>query len=85
MRIAKYCDRGFHLLEPSGFDGDFNALMAQEETPQYRVEHEYYVDDEGEIRFVTKEFFRTLPRNMDTFQLQEKFLSMVCPELLQYR
>jgi hypothetical protein len=71
-------------LEPIGFDGNFNSLMAQEETPLYRVEHEHYVDEEGEIQYVTKEFRRTIPRNVDTFQLQERFLAMVCPELLQY-
>jgi hypothetical protein len=46
-RITKYCNRGFNLLEPIDFDGDFDSLMAQEEIPLYRVEHQQYIDDDG--------------------------------------
>ncbi|CAF1021953.1 unnamed protein product [Rotaria magnacalcarata] len=83
-RIAKYCNRGFYHLEPIRFDGDFNSSMAQEEIPLYRVEHLQYIDDDGEIRHATKEFHRSLVDNIDTFRLQEKFMHMVCPQLLQY-
>jgi hypothetical protein len=84
-RIARYCNRGFDLLQPVGFDGDFDLLMAEEEIPWYRVEHQEYTDDDGEIHIVTKEFRRPFARNIDTFRLQEKFMGMVCPQLLQYK
>ncbi len=84
-RIAKYCNRGFSLLEPIGFDGDFDSLMAQEEIPLYRVEHQQYIDDDGEIQIATKEFRRSFLNNIDTFRLQEKFMHMVCSQLLQYK
>jgi hypothetical protein len=84
-RIAKYCNRGFDLLVPINFDGDFESMVAQEETPLYRVEHQQYIDDDGEIKIATKEFYRVSARNVDTFRLQEKFMSMVCPQLLQYK
>lgn len=83
-RLAKYCNRGFNLLEPIEFDGDFDSLMIQEEVPLYRVEHQQYIDDDGEIQFATKEFHRSFLNNVDTFRLQEKFMCMVCPQLLQY-
>lgn len=83
-RIAKYCKRGFNLLVPVDFDGDFESMMAQEETPIYHVEHQQYIDDDGEIHIETKEFYRVFARNIDTFRLQEKFMSIVCPQLLQY-
>ncbi|CAF1611904.1 unnamed protein product [Rotaria magnacalcarata] len=57
-RIEKYCKKGFHLLEPIGFDGDFNVLMAQEEIPIYYVEQQQYIDDDGEIQIATKEYHR---------------------------
>ena len=84
-RIAKYYNRGFDLLVPIDFDGDFESMMAQEETPLYRVEHQQYIDDDGEIQIATKEFYRVSAHNVDTFRLQEKFMSMVCPQLLQYK
>ncbi len=84
-RIAKYCNRGVDLLVPINFDGNFESMMAQEETPLYRVEHQQYIDDDGEIEIATKEFYRVSARNVDTFRLQEKFMSMVCPQLLQYK
>jgi len=83
-RITKYCNRGFNLLEPVDFDGDFDALLAQEEIPLYRVEHHQYIDDDGEIQLATKEFHRSFINNVDTFRLQEKFINMVCLQLLQY-
>jgi hypothetical protein len=84
-RIEKYCNRGFKFLQPIDFDGDFDSLMAQEEIPLYRVEHEQYIDDDGEIRIATKEFRRGFLNNIDTFRLQEKFMHMVCPQLLEYK
>ncbi|CAF4522442.1 unnamed protein product [Rotaria socialis] len=83
-RIAKYCNRGFNLLETVNFDGEFDSLMEQEEIPLYRVEHLTYIDDDGEIQFATKKFHRSFINNVDTFRLQEKFMHMVCPQLLQY-
>lgn len=83
-RIAKYCNRGFDLLQPVDFDGDFDSLMAQEEIPFYRVERDQYINDDGETQVVTREFRREFIDNVDTFQLQEKFISIVCPELLHH-
>ncbi|CAF2050749.1 unnamed protein product [Rotaria magnacalcarata] len=83
-RIAKYCNRGFNLLETVNFDGEFDSLMEQEEIPLYRVEHVTYIDNDGEIQFATKEFHRSFINNVDTLRLQEKFMHMVCPQLLQY-
>ncbi|CAF2060453.1 unnamed protein product [Rotaria magnacalcarata] len=83
-RIAKYCSRGFYHLEPIGFDGDFNSLMAQEEIPLYRVENLQYIDDDSKIRHATKEFHQSFADNIDTFRLQEKFIHMVYPQLLQH-
>ncbi|CAF3439191.1 unnamed protein product, partial [Rotaria socialis] len=83
-RIAKYCNRGFNLLETVNFDGEFDSLMEQEEIPLYRVEHLTYIDDDGEIQFATKEFHRSFINNVDTFRLQEKFMHMVSLQLLQY-
>lgn len=82
--IAKYCSRGFDLLVPIGFDGDFDFLFAQEEIPLYRVEHQRYVNEDDEIQIVTKEFWRPFPRNVDTFRIQEKFIQMVHPQLLYF-
>jgi len=83
-RIAKYCNRGFNLLVPIDFDGDFDSLMAQEEIPLYRIEHVQYIDDDGESHLATKETRRGFIDNVDTFRLQEKFMRIVCPQLLQY-
>ena len=83
-RIQKYCNRGFKFLEPVGFDGNFDVLMAQEEIPLYRVEQHQYIDDNGDIQIAQKEFRRPFLHNIDTFQLQEKFMNMTCPGLLQY-
>ncbi len=84
-RIAKYCNRGFDLLLPISFDGDLESMLAQEEIPPYRIEHKKYIDDEGEICIATKESYRVFAHNIDTFRLQEKFMSNVCPQLLQYK
>ena len=70
-------------MEPIDFDGDFGSLMTQEEIPLHRVEHQQYIDDDGEVRIATKEYRRGYLHNIDTFRLQEKFLHMVCPELLR--
>ena len=67
------------------FDGDCDFLMAQEEIPLYRIEHQQYIDDDGETRIATREFCRELLENIDTFRLQDKFMRMVCPQLLQYK
>ncbi len=84
-RIAKYCNRGFNLLEPIDFDGDFNSLFEQEDIPLYRIEHQPYIDYNGEIQIATKESSRGFLENIDTFRLQERFMHMVCPQLLQYK
>jgi len=41
---------------PVDFVDDFNSLMTHEETQLYGIEHHQYVDDDGEINDVTKEF-----------------------------
>ena len=84
IRIAEYCNRGCNLLEPIDFDSDFDLLMVQEEIPLYRIEHQPYMDDDCKIQLATKEFHRSFLNNVDTFRLQEKFMDMVCPQLLQY-
>lgn len=78
-RIAKYCARGFYLLEPMNFDGNFDILMEQEEIPLYRSEQRQIIDDEGEVQIVTAEYRRQPQPNIDTFQVQELFISMVNP------
>lgn len=80
-RIAKYCYRGFRLLEAIDFDGHFSLLMAQDEIPLYRVEHQRYIDNDGEVRMVKKEYRRGHLRNIDTFRLQEKFIHIICCQL----
>ena len=81
-RIKKVCDRGFCLLEPTNFDGNFDVLMAQEETPLYRSEQCPYIDDDGELHIATTEYHRMPIDNMDIYQSQEAFIASVCPELL---
>jgi hypothetical protein len=83
-RIAKYCQRGFDLLLPIEFDGDFTSLMAQEDTPIYRIEHDNFMDEDGEIRIITREFVRLPQFNVDTYQVQEAFMHIVAPEFLLY-
>ena len=84
-RIEKYCNRGFDLLQPVGFDGDFDSLMMQDDIPLYRTEYQEYIDDDGETCFATTEFRRSYAYNTDTFRLQEKFIQRVFPQLLQYQ
>lgn len=83
-RIQKYCSRGFKFLEPVNFNGDLDLLMKQEEIPLYMVDQYQYTNEDGEVQTVTQEITRSTPCNTDAFQLQEKFISMVCPELLEY-
>jgi hypothetical protein len=77
-RIAKYCDRGFNLLVPLNFDGDFNTLMQQEEIPRYRVEQRPFFDDDRELQTSITQFWRSPSRNIDTFRLQDAFVNYVC-------
>ncbi|CAF4890471.1 unnamed protein product [Rotaria socialis] len=58
-----------HAEIPINFDGDFELMMAQEETPLYRVEHHQYINDDGAIQIATKEFYRVSAHNVDTFRL----------------
>lgn len=78
-RIAKYCARGFYLLEPIHFDGNFDILMEQNEVPLYRYERREFIDEEGEVQIATTEYWRRSARNIDTFQLQESFIATVYP------
>ena len=57
-RITKYCERGFTLLEPINFDGDFDILMKQADVPMYRAEHRDIIADNDEIQSVTTEYRR---------------------------
>ncbi|CAF0877870.1 unnamed protein product [Adineta ricciae] len=84
-RISKYCNRGFDLLLPIGFDGDLKSMMKQEDIPFYRIESKKYIDDEGEVHTSTTETYRGFMYNVDTFRLQEKFMLNVCPKLLEYK
>lgn len=85
IRIQKYCNRGFKFLEPLDFDGDLDSLMKQEETPLCTVNYYQYIDEDGDVQIATQEITRSTPCNVDTFRLQEKFISLVCPELLEYK
>ena len=84
-RMAKYCERGFTLLEPINFDGDFDILMKQPDVPMYRTECRDIIDDNGEIQNVTIEYRRRPARNIDTFQLQEAFITAVHQETLELK
>jgi len=76
------CNRGFRLLEPIHFDGNFDALMAQEEILPYRSEQCQYIDDDGTIHIAKREYCRMPVDNADIYQLQEAFITSACPELL---
>ena len=56
--------------------------MAQEDTPIYRIEHDNFMDEDGEIRIITREFVRLPQFNVDTYQVQEAFMDIVAPEFL---
>ncbi len=84
-RIAKYYARGFHLLEPINFDGNFDVLMNQTDIPLYRLIHREYIDDEDEVQIATTEYWRRPTPNSDTFKLQGAFMTAVCSETLGYK
>lgn len=75
--IQKYCARGFTLLEPVTFDGDFDELTEQSEIPLHRIERTDYLDDDGELQTAFTEFWRQPSKNIDTFSLQEAFVNEV--------
>lgn len=75
IRIAKYCARGFRLLVPIKFDGDFDYLLEQDEVPLYRWIQQEVLSDDGEIQLATTEFWRQPARNIDVFQVQEDFIT----------
>ena len=85
LRIQKYCNRGFKLIVPLNFDGDFNQLMSQELQPSYSVREFYYIDDDGEMQLATQENYFTHLPIVDTFHVQEEFMSSVCPQLLDFK
>ena len=85
IRIQKYCNRGFKLIVPFNFDGDFDRLMSQELIPLYSVREFYYIDDDGEMQFATQETCLVHLPIVDTFRLQEEFIKSVCPKLLDYK
>ena len=58
--------------------------MAQEEIPIYRIEHDNFMDEDDEIRIITREFVRLPQFNVDTYQVQEAFIDIVAPEFLLY-
>ena len=66
------------------FDNDLDLLMAQEEILLHRVEHLQYIDCDGEIQLSKKEYHQKFLHNVHTFQFQEKFMRIVCSQLLQY-
>ena len=75
IRIEKYSKRGFTLLEPSTFDGNFTLIMKKPSIPLYRVQHRNFIDDDGEIQTETVEYWRQPARNIDTFDIQERFIA----------
>ena len=70
------------MLEPINFDGDFHMLMKQAHVPLYRIEHRDYIDDDGELQSGIAEYWRHPQHNIDTFQVQEAFMTAVCPQTL---
>ncbi|CAF1251657.1 unnamed protein product [Adineta ricciae] len=85
IRIQKYCNRGFKLIVPFNFDGDFNELMSQELIPLYSVREFYYMEDDGEIQFATQETCPVHLPIVDTFRLQDEFIRGICPKLFDYK
>lgn len=83
IRIDKYSKRGFILLEPINFDGDFTKLMKQAVIPLYRVEQQNFIDDDGEIQTGTVEYWRQPARNIDTFAIQEAFITAYCSQSIK--
>ena len=83
-RIQKYCARGFCLLEPHTFDGDFDELTQQCEVPLHRIERKDYLDEDGEPQTAWTEFWRRAPKNIDTFNLQEAFVNQVYTQSEEY-
>ncbi|CAF1687666.1 unnamed protein product, partial [Adineta ricciae] len=77
IRIEKYSKRGFTLLEPTNFDGNFTLIMKKPIIPLYRVEHRNFIDDDGEIQTETVEYWRQPARNVDTFNIQERFIAVL--------
>lgn len=73
-RIAKYSARGFRLLMPTNFDGNFDFLLSQDEVPLYQMMQQENVDHDGETHIITKESWRRPARNVDTYQVQEDFI-----------
>ncbi|CAF1507444.1 unnamed protein product [Adineta ricciae] len=54
IRIDKYNKRGFSLLEPRNFDGNFTHLINQTLTPLYRIEHQEIINDDGEVQSLNR-------------------------------
>jgi hypothetical protein len=59
--------------------------MKQADVPLYRADHYDFLDEYGEERSATTEYWRRHERNIDTFQQQEAFMAAVCAETLQYK
>jgi hypothetical protein len=79
IRVQKYCNRGFDLLEPKLFDNCFANLMKQTEIPIYRIEQYQFVNGDGELQTATREYYRANVENIDMYHLQESFINSICP------
>lgn len=73
-RIAKYSARGFRLLVPLNFDGNFDFLLTQDEVPLYQRMEQGAFNEQGEIQMSITESWRRPARNIDTYQVQEDFI-----------
>lgn len=73
-RMAKYSARGFRLLVPMDFDGNFDLLKSQDEVPLYRQVHKEIINEDGETQMATVEIWRRPERNIDTYQVQQDFI-----------
>jgi hypothetical protein len=49
--------------------------MEQDIIPLYRAEYRNFIDDNGELQTETTEYWRQEARNIDTFEIQEAFIS----------
>ena len=58
--------------------------MGQEEAPVYCIEHDKSIDDDGQVTTTTRELLRLPYVNVDAYQVQESFMKMVAPRLLEY-
>lgn len=83
-RIIRYCQRGFNFLESQCFDDTwFSDIMSGEVLEEIKEETKQIIDIEGEFQTVTITYTpcKTPLPNVDTYQLQEKFIERIVSQL----